>query len=231
MEISLGLDTSSPRVSAALVTDAGKVLAVKQGRECMSHSEEIAEIVRVLLERAGVGISDIRRCVLASGPGSFTGLRIGFGFVSGLALGGGLEVAVIGSLQGYAFEFLERSRLIFSVSDARRGEVFCQPFVVRSGKIDSVCEPEILKISELEGKRKELEESHSQPSSLLVGYSPEGSTLEVLKPLRVGESLARLGLQLPPEGWKTGVKVSELEPLYLRAVAAKTLLERAGTAS
>jgi tRNA threonylcarbamoyladenosine biosynthesis protein TsaB len=121
----LAIDTTSESGSLALFltgAEGGRVV-----EEVALHSPDgyahilFAEIER-LLARHGLKITDIEGFAAASGPGSFTGVRVGLTAAKGLAEATHRQVAAISNLQALAS--FGTTALRAPVIDARRGEVF-----------------------------------------------------------------------------------------------------------
>ncbi len=117
----LAVDTTAGFGSLALLAD-GVVVA-----ESLLHSPEgfsatLFGHIQALLARAGVRPADIDCFAAASGPGSFTGVRVGLAAVKGLAEALGKRVAAVSNLQAVAW--FGTAPLRASVLDARRGEVY-----------------------------------------------------------------------------------------------------------
>jgi len=81
----LALDTSSAAGSAAIARD-GVVLAERAGDGTRTHGERLPRELMAILDAAGVTLRDIDRFAVSTGPGSFTGLRVGIATIQGLAL-------------------------------------------------------------------------------------------------------------------------------------------------
>src|SRR5438445_13751240 len=80
----LALDTTSAAGSVALVDDA-RVIAERRGDPSRTHAERLPAEIIELLDAHGMAISAIDLFAVASGPGSFTGLRIGLATMQALA--------------------------------------------------------------------------------------------------------------------------------------------------
>ncbi|MDP9101233.1 MAG: tRNA (adenosine(37)-N6)-threonylcarbamoyltransferase complex dimerization subunit type 1 TsaB [Actinomycetota bacterium] len=118
----LGLDTSTPAVSVALVDVAtGEVVAEPAPADGRQHGELLAGLVRDLLAEPRVRQDGLHGVVVGVGPGPFTGLRVGM--VSAAVLGDALGAPVHGvcSLDGLAGEV---DGPVVAVTDARRREVY-----------------------------------------------------------------------------------------------------------
>ena len=121
MSLVLALDTTAHFGSIALARD-GEVL-----EEVLLHSPEgfsqtIFEHLKRLLDRHGIAVGGIDCFAAASGPGSFTGVRVGLSAVKGLAAALGRPVAAVSNL--VALAACGTAPLRAAVLDARRGEVY-----------------------------------------------------------------------------------------------------------
>jgi tRNA threonylcarbamoyladenosine biosynthesis protein TsaB len=110
----LAFDTATDVATSALLDD-GEILG-----ERASVAKTLLEDVDALLRRASARPRDLEALVVGTGPGSFTGTRIGLATARGLALALGLEGAGVSTLAALA----EGSEGGLPVIDARRGEVF-----------------------------------------------------------------------------------------------------------
>ena len=99
----LSLDTTSKAASCALARD-GIVLREEGGDPSQSHASRLPGDLIALLEGVGMTIPAIDLFAVATGPGSFTGLRIGIATMQGLAFAAGKPLIGISG-----FEALERS--------------------------------------------------------------------------------------------------------------------------
>jgi tRNA threonylcarbamoyladenosine biosynthesis protein TsaB len=112
----LAFDTATAVATSALVDD-GEVLG-----ERMSVAKTLLEDVDALLRQASSRPADLDALVVGTGPGSFTGTRIGLALARGLALGLEIEGAGVSTLDALAAGAGADDAL--PVIDARRGEVF-----------------------------------------------------------------------------------------------------------
>jgi tRNA threonylcarbamoyl adenosine modification protein YeaZ len=118
----LAIDTSTDSASLALVRD-GEVLAESTWRSQQNHSVELLPKLAQLLNEAGTGIQAISSVIVAKGPGSFNGLRVGLSTAKGLAFS--LKVPIIGisSLELEAYPHAESGLPICPIFNAGRGEI------------------------------------------------------------------------------------------------------------
>ncbi len=94
----LAIDTSHPVGSIALTIDGDLAGSLRFG-SAASHLVELGVGAARLIEDSGLDISGIDRLALVTGPGSFTGLRIGMSYVKGLYAAMGTEVVTTTSLE------------------------------------------------------------------------------------------------------------------------------------
>jgi tRNA threonylcarbamoyladenosine biosynthesis protein TsaB len=141
----LALDTATETGGVALLE--GEVLQGQaQIRVSKTHANRLWATILFLLEQTGWGLDDIDLWVVTTGPGSFTGLRIGIATIKGLALATRKPVMGISTLEALAFSFPYCPYLICSLIDARQKEVFCAFFrSTPDGKIERIGEPQHIK--------------------------------------------------------------------------------------
>jgi tRNA threonylcarbamoyladenosine biosynthesis protein TsaB len=135
----LALDTTSRDGSVALLRDDAVVLA-RPGDPHVSHAERIPSDLRAILADAGLALGAVDLFAVATGPGGFTGLRIGLAAVQGLALALDRPTAGVPSLDALAWDVLERmpeSAMAGAWMDASRGEVFAAAFSRPAATTDS----------------------------------------------------------------------------------------------
>ena len=88
-----------------------------------------------VLHANGLRPGDITHIAIAAGPGSFTGLRIGFAFVKGFCISSGTKVLPVSSLAVLAHGALGRARTAVAAIDARRSEVFWARFRIEAAQV------------------------------------------------------------------------------------------------
>jgi tRNA threonylcarbamoyladenosine biosynthesis protein TsaB len=130
----IGLDTTTRAGSVALVDERG-IVEERTGDGARSHAERLPRDVVDLARDHGLSVSDIDLFGVASGPGSFTGLRIGIATVQGLAFVGRRRILGISALEALAHagsRELPAGALVAAWMDAHRGEVFAALYRVAS---------------------------------------------------------------------------------------------------
>lgn len=126
-ELLLAFDTATPATAVAL---AGGGLSEpielrddpEPGRR-PRHAQLLLALAAQALERAGAAFADLDRVVVGTGPGSFTGLRIGLATARALALGADAELVGVSTLRALAAG-APAAGVVAAVLDARRGELF-----------------------------------------------------------------------------------------------------------
>jgi tRNA threonylcarbamoyl adenosine modification protein YeaZ len=121
----LVLDTATPAVTAALVrvdsTSAVEVLAERVTVDARAHGELLGPQVEAVLAVAGVRVVDLAAVVAGTGPGPFTGLRVGLVTAAALGQAGGIPTYGVCSLDGIGAGTTGR---VLVATDARRREVY-----------------------------------------------------------------------------------------------------------
>ncbi|KFC68781.1 Inactive-like protein of metal-dependent protease, putative molecular chaperone [Devosia sp. LC5] len=125
LPITLAIDTAAPRLQLALLRADGSA-DVSVDEIATGHAELIFERIATLLAHNGVGYSDLQRVVTTTGPGSFTGLRIGLSAARGIGLARDIAVLGVPSLLALSLAGNGATTVLL---DARRGEAYFQTFL------------------------------------------------------------------------------------------------------
>lgn len=128
----LGID-SSGLVASAAIADGENLLAEFTVNNKQTHSQTLLPMIDNVVKMSGVSLSDIDVIAISSGPGSFTGLRIGSSTAKGLGFALGKKIVDVPTLEGLAFRFAGSNELICPMMDARRCQVYSGLYDV-SGK-------------------------------------------------------------------------------------------------
>jgi tRNA threonylcarbamoyladenosine biosynthesis protein TsaB len=185
------------------------------------HAEALAPMVEALMRGAGVPFASLDRIAVTTGPGTFTGQRVGLAFAR--ALGLGLERPVIGvtTLDAMAEEALAKQPGIawaLAAADAKRGEIYLG---ARSATAGALMAPELIPLENFARRLADL--PHRNRSVALAG-----TAAEAVKPL-----LEQTGLQVfdtlvrQPDAVFVARLATDApagpppKPLYLRAPDAK----------
>lgn len=137
----LAIDTAAPRLQLALLNGERADTIVEDMPQ--GQAERIFPALDDLLERSGVTYKDLKRIAVTTGPGSFTGLRIGLSAARGLGLALGIPVIGVPSLLALSLPVTCAHAAV--LLDARRDEAYFQAF---SGPAIAASEPQLLPMAE-----------------------------------------------------------------------------------
>lgn len=134
----LALDTSTPLVAVAVCDRAGHAVANATSRRPMKHGESLAPMVDDTLARAGIRADELTGIAVGTGPGPFTGLRVGLVTARVLGLALGVPVRGVCSLDVVAAQAVEAgvTEPFVVVSDARRKELFHATYDATGSRTD-----------------------------------------------------------------------------------------------
>jgi tRNA threonylcarbamoyladenosine biosynthesis protein TsaB len=208
----LAMDTTTTRGSVAVV-DGGEVVGEVRFRTSERHSSHAMPAVEFLLRTAGWRPADVEGYAVTTGPGSFTGLRVGLGTVQGLALASGRPCLGISALDVLARRIVGAAEFLVALVDGHRGQVYAalydqggRPLGEPSLGLPAVLLPTFPRRSAYVGDgalRYRAEIAAADPSSLVSDRS-----------LFLAGSLALLASARMDAG-ETGT-ADGLRPLYLR---------------
>jgi tRNA threonylcarbamoyladenosine biosynthesis protein TsaB len=125
--LTLAFDTSS-RTAAVAVLHDDTIIYDSIINTGLNHSELLMPEIDYALRQVRIKISDINLFACTLGPGSFTGLRVGVSTLKGLMLATGTPAAGVSSLAAVVLNLGTTSRLICSMIDAGRGQVYVAYF-------------------------------------------------------------------------------------------------------
>jgi tRNA threonylcarbamoyl adenosine modification protein YeaZ len=118
----LAFDTATPAVTAAL-HDGGQVLAESTTIDARRHGELLVPTIETVLREAGVSLPEVTAIVAGSGPGPYTGLRVGLMTAQALAATLGVPAYGVCTLDAVAYGS-GLTKPFIAATDARRKEVF-----------------------------------------------------------------------------------------------------------
>jgi tRNA threonylcarbamoyladenosine biosynthesis protein TsaB len=123
----LALDTASASGGVALVRGRA-VLGEASWQVGGQQTSEVLPAAVRLWERAGITAADLDAVAVSAGPGSYTGLRVGFSLAKGMALARGLPVVAIPTLEAVAYQHRDAAARRCAVVDAGRGQLYVARF-------------------------------------------------------------------------------------------------------
>jgi len=214
----LAIDTALAACSAAVLdTASGDILAGESLPMLRGHAEALMPLLARVMKQSGVAFPDIDRVAVTTGPGSFTGLRVGIAAARGIALAAGKPTVGVTTLAAYAAPQLaaDENTPVIATIDARHEHVYLQVFGHGSR---SLAAPRLAALSEAARAASEV------PSRIV------GSAAEAVAALLSKDAPAPLlveAREAPDIAWvaRIGAHAPEAQsppkPLYLRAPDAQ----------
>ncbi|MGI6031527.1 MAG: tRNA (adenosine(37)-N6)-threonylcarbamoyltransferase complex dimerization subunit type 1 TsaB [Eubacteriales bacterium] len=222
--IVLGVDSSARSASVA-VAQEDVILGESFLNNGLTHSQTLQPMVDHLLEVLGMTLADIDVMAVNSGPGSFTGIRIGVAAVKGMAFARDTACVGVSTLYSLARNVGPWPGLICAAMDARCGQVYNALFRQGEKGLERLCEDRAITVSQLAQELAEWKKS-----VIFVGdgaalcYNNISKELQdvVLAPENIryarGSSVALAGRELYDHH---RVSSFELVPTYLRPSQAE----------
>lgn len=222
----LGLDTATTQAVVGLIAH-GRVVS-EQSPPATGHGALLPEAVEQVLGACGVSHKDVAAVAVGMGPGSFTGLRVGLSYVKGLALGLGLKVVGVPTLDSIAMSALERGgrapgTLVCPVLDAKRGEVYTALYRVGADEIEKLTDDLVITLQDLLSRIRD--------EVIFAGDAGALAALAAATGNRFAGELVTLGALASRGGWVARLGLARLvhgetedaatvEPLYVRRAQA-----------
>src|SRR5260370_37708170 len=99
----LAIDTALDACAAGVLdTEAGRLIAQESKAMKCGHAEALMPLIARVIEQSGIAFSSLDRIAVTTGPGSFTGLRVGLSAARGIALAANKQVVGLTTLTAYA---------------------------------------------------------------------------------------------------------------------------------
>jgi tRNA threonylcarbamoyladenosine biosynthesis protein TsaB len=225
----LAIDTALDACAAAVLnTEAGNVIAQESQVMKRGHAEALMPLIGRVMREAGTSFAALDRIVVTTGPGSFTGLRVGLSAARGIALAANKPAVGVTTLAAYAAPVVSQNaeHAVISVIDARHDHVY---FQVVSGNGSALVRPKVTPIAEA------LSASHLGTPHLV------GNAAKMLAERWPTDTVPPFKVDAPPApdiawvGWlgaAVNPNTAPARPLYLRAPDAKPPKEQlAGAAA
>jgi tRNA threonylcarbamoyladenosine biosynthesis protein TsaB len=218
--IVLGLDTALGACSVALLAD-GQTLAHDHRAMLRGHAEALAPMVEALMREARLGFAALDRIAVTTGPGTFTGQRVGLAFARALRVALNKPAIGVTTLDVMAVEALTKTRVPWAIAaaDAKRGEIYLG---ARSAKGETLLFPELIAIESVLARVAVLAKFYGGEFALA------GTASEFIGPLLTQAGLQPLdSLLRQPDAIFVARLAADApagpppKPLYLRAPDAK----------
>jgi tRNA threonylcarbamoyladenosine biosynthesis protein TsaB len=220
----LGIDTATPQVGCAIGGHEGVLASFHSSRD-RRHAETLVPAIDFVRRAARIELDDIGVLAVDNGPGLFTGLRVGVSTAKAMASALRIPVVCVSSLDLLAFPVRWTNRLIASVVDARRGEVFYAFYRQVPGGVQRLTEPRVGTPEEL---CSEVQASGEEVLAVGDGAIRYAGALSELIRIEIAEA----GLAYPSASSlvqlaharalrEEFVNAWEVEPVYLRKADAE----------
>ena len=222
------LDTCTRALSVAAMQD-GALVSAMWHRAQVNHSVLLMPMLSQMLETLGWDAKDVDFWAAVSGPGSFTGVRIGVSSVRALAHGWKKPVVSVNTLEALAMSFPMERALVVPLLDARRDQVYAAAYDMTSGFPKEVMPP---CAASLDDFLKRL------PEQAAIRFVGDGATAHeetlsaisnaVVTPEYLQFPMASAAAPLAQKRALEGeiCKYDELEPIYLRDSQAEQSLKK-----
>jgi len=151
----LSVDTSTPTCTVGIV-NGDRTLAASVDSSGQTHARHLMGMIDSTLSASGISAQDIDGFAVVTGPGTFTGLRIGIGTIKGLAFALSKPVVGVTSLAALAAQADLCTKFVCPVMDARRNEVYYGHYVFEKGEPQQVGK---LRVAPPSGLVKNIHES------------------------------------------------------------------------
>lgn len=122
---------STSTVCSVAISNNDELIAIKELNNGYTHAENLHLFIESVLLDAKLTAKDLNAISISSGPGSYTGLRIGFSAAKGLAYALQIPLITIDTLKALSFDIINSTKsnaLYCPLIDARRMEVYCALF-------------------------------------------------------------------------------------------------------
>jgi tRNA threonylcarbamoyladenosine biosynthesis protein TsaB len=222
----LGIETGGAQAELAVVA-GGRVLA-ECSRPVASHGAELPEAVAALLEQTALTTGDLKGIAVGIGPGSFTGLRVGLSYAKGVAMASGCALVGVSSLDTLALAAMAEAgcppgRMICTVLDARKGEVYAALYRVCGDGLEKLSDDLVLALGNL-APRLDVDVvlvgdcKAAEACSLVTGAQGQAMSLQMARLRLRGRAVAALGAVRVAAGEVDNTFA--LQALYVRSAEA-----------
>lgn len=208
----LAIDTALEACSVGVAID-GRPPVLRSETIGRGHAERLFAMMADAMAEAGMAFDRLDRIAVTTGPGSFTGIRVGIAAARGIALVVGCPVVGIGTLALFAAAARDRAgpRPVLAVLDARRDEIYAQAFDADGAPLFEPFAGSAVDVA-----------AHATADMMLAGSGAGLVAAAMAEPARIVpvaavpdiSALLRLGRAAPPPAGPP-------RPLYLRAPDAK----------
>ncbi len=217
----LAIDTATKVMSLAL-HDGRSVLAEETWHTANNHTIELAPTIQALLRRCEASMDDLKVLAVSTGPGSYSGLRVGVALAKGMAASRKLPLVGVSTLDILAAGQAQYQNSLIVAVEAGRGRVIVARYQWRRGKWGARGEPQLM-------TWESLFTSIDGPTYLTgevdeTGYQAFLAAQEKGTPVTLAPSAFRLRRAgfLAEEAWtrynadRSGFQAAKLVPFYIK---------------
>ena len=216
------VDSSATPASVCLLED-DRIIAEYYLNTGLTHSQTLMAMLESVLKISGKSAGDIDLYAVNSGPGSFTGVRIGVSAVKGMAYALDKPCVEVSTLESMAYNLLGSHTIVCACMDARRRQVYHGLFRVVGDTIERLCDDTAIAVDDLlSGLPKDEEIILIGDGAELVAQSTD-DPLIILAPPNLRYQRASSVALAAVEKYNRGEVVSPaaLMPRYLRLSQAE----------
>ena len=142
------VDSSATPASVCLLEN-DKIIAEYYLNTGFTHSQTLMAMLESVLKISGKSADDIDLYAVNSGPGSFTGVRIGVSAVKGMAYALDKPCVEVSTLESMAYNLLGSHTIVCACMDARRRQVYHGLFRVDGDKVERLCDDTAIAVDDL----------------------------------------------------------------------------------
>lgn len=214
----LGIETATALCSVGLAGENGFEADYRLYRGNI-HGEYLSRAVKEVVNGAGIQLKDIEGYAVSIGPGSFTGLRIGLGFVKGLVFGGDKPLAAVSTMDALMSRVPPLSEYGCVMITARKCEVYQGKYHFKGNSWEKCGEIELV-------EKDNIGRGFSDKRTIFIGNGTlkfsDIINKNVKRPLFIqqdfslpsGYSIAKMGREMLLHGEIASVE--DLVPFYLK---------------
>ncbi len=214
----LAIDTALDACAAAVLdTERSQLIANESHAMKRGHAEALMPLIARVMKESGLSFPELDRIAATTGPGSFTGLRVGLSAARGIALAAGKPAVGVTTLAAYAAPIVSESgrHPVISAIDARHDHVYFQAV---GGNGSPLIRPKLASIAEaLDASRLGAPHLVGNAAKILADRWPKDAPPPVTVDAQPAPDIAWvawLGAAVSPD-------TAPARPYYLRAPDAK----------
>jgi tRNA threonylcarbamoyladenosine biosynthesis protein TsaB len=171
----LSIETSQSSCGACVYFDENKFFEMNINFK-NSHAEKIFELIDSVVKSSGVSLKDLGAIAVSSGPGSFTGLRIGMSAAKGIAVGASLPIISVPTFEALAFQLsnqLKDDTEFVIANKVNSEEIYFAKFKVKANSYIFVRDLQIVRASE---------DIHDSKDCIFYGNAPLNHIKSICSP-------------------------------------------------